>query len=107
MHHGKRHLNQKFPKVPDPNCTSCGARMQQIKVLKQEPTGTNTTLTCQTDCGACGQRHLGHRVISIKGKHMRFVSQHFDPLPRIPRYALPAALATLAALATGGYFLFG
>lgn len=100
MHAGRKHLNQRFPRCPDPACSRCGAKIKSIGVIKQETVGQNTTLTCRANC-TCGQRHLGHRVIGIAGKHMQFRSQTFDPLPRVPRFVVPATAAAVLAAAAG------
>lgn len=105
MHPGKRHLNQKFPSVPDPICSDCGTRMRSVKVIKQEQAGQNTSLTCRSDCPECGTRHLGRRVIALNGRHMKFISQSFDPLPRVPAFLLPAALITFPVVLAVVYFV--
>lgn len=107
MHVGKKHLNQKFPKCPAASCTRCGNQIRQVSVIKKETVGQNWTLTCQANCPKCGQKHMGHRVIGVTGKHMRFRSQSFDPIPTLPKFVIPGAAAVVGAgLVAWGMWFF-
>lgn len=84
MHHGKSHLNQKLPKSPAPACTKCKATMNSVKIVDQSQTPQGVAMTCTARCSVCGTNHLGKRYIQVKGNHMAFGGQSFDPAPSLP-----------------------